>query len=890
LNRINEGPSPNSGEQPLVSVILPVYNGERFVAETLESALRQTYRNLEIIIIDDGSTDRTNAVLQSLAAGDPRVHVFTQSNGGVASARNRGLAEAHGEFIAPLDADDLWDPTKIERQVRRMQEAGEETGMVYCWWVWIDECGVVRDRSPEWKIEGEGLEMLLQVNYTGNASVPLYRRRCLEEAGGYDETFERRGGQGCEDWDVALKVATRFRVAVVPELLTGYRRLPESMSTQCVVMRRSQEFLAEGVVERQPEISPELLQRSADQFALYLAAVLFRSGKYFAAFIWAIRAWHTGLLFRVLPYMFRIFRSRIRFGRSTARQVMRPGIALNSAAIPGPLIPYDRVYGQAEKMPDRTGALLRSLAVQACVVVLSFCLVFWLHRGNDGLWFQGDAPRHAANGLFWYDMLAARTTAGMDFAVRYYARYPIINPLMYPPLFYLLEGLTFRIFGPSPYAAKVLILIFAIVMGLYTMQWARRWLGPPAGWSGAFLAFVPGVMIWSNTVVLNIPATALGVACLYHWRSWFDSGARKDLAIAATFAVAAVLTYYQAGIVIAIALVWSPLLRRTGRHTPRRPYAIAGLGVLLGIPVLLAAALAPLLFTRSLPTLRTLNKPETWTFYPASLPALLGPALVILGALGLAFALCDVQIRKEAQLLAAWIAGTIGAFSLLPAKDSRYILIVAPAAVLAATLGLMALARRLSRISSLCQAMVLALALAGAGWSATRLQIPQKSGFRAVAAYLKSHAPHEAVLYDGYHDGLFGFYFRAADPGFQRRLVLGQQILYHYGPKDSFYWVETLEAKSTAEIANLLRTKSGCRWVAIEVGANSNWAQGQRLLRHAVAQPGFELVRSFPLIAPNAERVDLYRLTGPVAPVPLVTVRVTSFSDNTFSRVQPVSR
>ena len=195
-----------SGETPLVSVIVPVYNGERFIAEAIQSALLQTYRNIEVLVIDDGSTDKTAAVLQAQAALDSRVRIIRQANGGVARARNRGLAEARGEFVAPLDADDLWDPSKIERQVDRMLQAGDATGLVYSWWIWVDDEGTAIDRSPEWRIEGDAADILLQVNFTGNASVPLFRRRCLDEVGGYDETFARQGSGGCEDWDVALKV------------------------------------------------------------------------------------------------------------------------------------------------------------------------------------------------------------------------------------------------------------------------------------------------------------------------------------------------------------------------------------------------------------------------------------------------------------------------------------------------------------------------------------------------------------------------------------------------------------------------------------------------------------------------------------------------------------
>ena len=183
---------------PLVSVILPVYNGAEFLGSALESALSQTNRHLEIIAIDDGSTDGTPAVLDLYALRDSRIRVLTQAHGGVARARNRGIAEAHGNFIAPLDADDLWEPTKIDRQMQRMLAAGNETGFVYPRWVWIDASGSVLDRSPRWMFEGHTFESLFQINFTGNASVPLFRRHCVEEAGGYNKRLAATGAGGCE--------------------------------------------------------------------------------------------------------------------------------------------------------------------------------------------------------------------------------------------------------------------------------------------------------------------------------------------------------------------------------------------------------------------------------------------------------------------------------------------------------------------------------------------------------------------------------------------------------------------------------------------------------------------------------------------------------------------
>jgi glycosyltransferase involved in cell wall biosynthesis len=871
---------------------VPLYNSERFIAQTIESALRQTYRNLEILVVDDGSTDGSRAIAQSFADTDSRVRIIQQPNSGVARARNRGLAEARGEFVAPLDADDLWDPCKIEHQVRRMQNSGGDTAMVYCWWAWIDDRGTVLDRSPSWDVEGHALEMLLQINFTGNASVPLYRRRCLEGMGGYDESLEHQGGRGCEDWDVALRIAARYQVAVARQVLVGYRRLRNSMSTQCEVMWRSQELLMKGIFECTPALSKELRRRSADQFALYLAGVLFRSGDYFRSFSWAIKAWRTGLFFRVLPYAVLVFARRIlAYGRAD-QQVMTPGTSLRSAELPQPLIPYDRIYAARTavcRAEDRSRRILRSGILQVFVLVLSSLFVFWLQRSNDGLWYQGDAPRHAANGYFWYDAIVARPASLTDFAVRYYARYPVINPVTYPPLFYLLEGMVFRVFGGELVAAKGLVLAFALLAGLYTMAWARRWLAPEAGWAGALLAFVPGVMIWANTIMLNVPAMALGVACLYHARRWLDSHSFRHLAVSACFGTAALLTYYQGGIAIAIVLVWGSL---QGKSIPTRKRAILTLGVtsiLAGLPVLLAAKMTPVFLERQLPAIKMLQKPETWSYYPVNLSTLLSPLLVVLGLAGFFFVVAKAEWRVELKFLASWILTPVVVFSILPAKDTRYILIVAPAFVLAAAIALVWVDRLLLARSPFGRIAALLVGLAVCGWSATLLHIPKKSGFIDVVQYLSLHAPHDAFLYDGYHDGLIGFYARALDPQYERRLMLGQELLYRYGPGSNFNWFETKNAGSVQEVEDLLRYHSGCTWIAIERGPSSEWADGQRLLRKALAGPHFELVRSFAVSAPNAQRIDLYRMRGPVTPVSTVDVRITSFSHRTFRHVIPIS-
>ena len=121
----------------LVSIVIPAFNCARTIAETLGSAQGQTHAELDIIVVDDGSTDGTAEIVARHAAADPRIRYLRQANSGVAAARNHGIAEARGPYVALLDADDLWHPTKIAAQLRRFEERGPATALVYTWCNWL---------------------------------------------------------------------------------------------------------------------------------------------------------------------------------------------------------------------------------------------------------------------------------------------------------------------------------------------------------------------------------------------------------------------------------------------------------------------------------------------------------------------------------------------------------------------------------------------------------------------------------------------------------------------------------------------------------------------------------------------------------------------------------
>src|SRR5260370_37555658 len=123
----------SAGRVGLVSVIIPAYNEAATVERTISSVRNQTYSDLEMQLVDDGSTDETAAIVQRLADIDHRITLLRKPTGGLVSARNYGIAHAGGEFIAPIDADDLWYQDKIENQMVVMRDRGDQVGLVYYW-------------------------------------------------------------------------------------------------------------------------------------------------------------------------------------------------------------------------------------------------------------------------------------------------------------------------------------------------------------------------------------------------------------------------------------------------------------------------------------------------------------------------------------------------------------------------------------------------------------------------------------------------------------------------------------------------------------------------------------------------------------------------------------
>jgi glycosyltransferase involved in cell wall biosynthesis len=223
---------------PLISVVVPFCNAGETLLRTLRSALRQTHSPIEIIAVDDGSTDDSLTLVKAAAREDSRIRVISQTNCGVAAARNTGIGAAQGEFVAPLDADDLWHPEKLERQLRCFEGAGPDVGLVYSWYRRIDEQDLVIAPSPSPVIEGRVLHRHLDWNFISNGSSPLVRTAIAREIG-YDPRLREAGNQGCEDYLLQVRVALRYQFRCAPGFLVGYRRSGGAMSGNVARMIRS---------------------------------------------------------------------------------------------------------------------------------------------------------------------------------------------------------------------------------------------------------------------------------------------------------------------------------------------------------------------------------------------------------------------------------------------------------------------------------------------------------------------------------------------------------------------------------------------------------------------------------------------------------------------------
>jgi glycosyltransferase involved in cell wall biosynthesis len=251
-----------------ISVIVPAYNAARTIMKTIESVQQQTFPDFELIVINDGSTDRTLELLRTVK--DPRIKIFSYENGGVSVARNRGIAHATGDFLAFIDTDDLWTSDKLELQLAALKQR-PEAGVAYSWTSFMDDQGGAFHGAKSVFYEGNVYAKLLIGNFLDSGSNPLIRRQAIESVGVFDPKLTHG-----EDWELYLRLAARWPFVVVPLPQIFYRQTSGSAMSKIEVMERDALSIIEKAFRAAPlELQP-LKNQSLAKLYQFLAQLYLR--------------------------------------------------------------------------------------------------------------------------------------------------------------------------------------------------------------------------------------------------------------------------------------------------------------------------------------------------------------------------------------------------------------------------------------------------------------------------------------------------------------------------------------------------------------------------------------------------------------------------------------
>lgn len=222
----------DTNDEPLISIVIPAFNAEMYLLDAVRSAQSQVHQNIQILIIDDGSTDKSLELAVNCSKKDPRIQVISQANAGLSSARNTGLRHATGDYVSFLDSDDTIHPLKISRQIAELERTG--AGIAFCDYYTTDEALVpqaISQTRP--KLADISAQLPLQNVFPPHAA--LVRREVVDQVGGFDESLP-----SAEDWDYWIRCAEVTSMVHVPGALCAYRRHSGQMHNDRQRMRISQ--------------------------------------------------------------------------------------------------------------------------------------------------------------------------------------------------------------------------------------------------------------------------------------------------------------------------------------------------------------------------------------------------------------------------------------------------------------------------------------------------------------------------------------------------------------------------------------------------------------------------------------------------------------------------
>lgn len=288
---------------PRVSVVVPAYNSAWSLGRTILSVLHQTLNDFELIVVDDGSTDDFAGAVAPFG-GDHRLRIVHQDNGGLASARNRGIAEARAPLVAPIDADDLWHPDFLAECVSAL-EGDSEAPFAFAYSFRMNEDDYLFPHFLPRLAPRHDFVGLLSLNSVACGSSAVFRRDAMLRVGCYDEDMGRRGLHGAEDWKMILRMARLRKPVLVERYLVGYRHSELSMSQSEPRRQFGAVLDVIGHVRREmPDVSERALADARTMMTAWLLPAFLRQRDYGFAFVQALRAyafnpfWFTNPLLR----------------------------------------------------------------------------------------------------------------------------------------------------------------------------------------------------------------------------------------------------------------------------------------------------------------------------------------------------------------------------------------------------------------------------------------------------------------------------------------------------------------------------------------------------------------------------------------------------------------
>jgi dolichyl-phosphate-mannose-protein mannosyltransferase len=498
---------------------------------------------------------------------------------------------------------------------------------------------------------------------------------------------------------------------------------------------------------------------------------------------------------------------------------------------------------QEPRSLDRHKALRRWLMLMAAILLVCIVVCRDIQRGEFDYYI--DEAQHAVTGLFVADALHDLPLRHpVQYAYAYYAQYPAVAILHWPPLFYLFEGLSFLLLGPSVVAARATVIFFSVLL-LY--QWFLLVEDLQDSYtaciSTAVLGLLPMVLLFEKTVMLEIPSLALCVAAIRHWIGFLDRGRRSSLYWFGAWVTAALLCK-QTSVYLAVFCVLTLLVtRKWKRIFSWDALAVAGMVAVLAGPFLIL-----MFFIQGKAVAADLgsHRMSGWeriSFYASTLPSSFSPLLLILAALGLLLAR-RWNKRGQTSMMVCWILAGYLTFSWFGQAEARFAIYWFPPIVYFAV-GLLTRFFRVPRLrlAMRAAAVVLVAALSIPAWSQQR---PYISGYRDVAARLVSQYHAGIVLFDGPVPGNFVFFMRALDPG--RHFLVLRKLLYADDIRPGNGSEELLSTREA--LADAFR-RDGVRFVVVSQNLAIRF-KAQRILREQLQSDQFQLLGQFAISSNEA--------------------------------------